>query len=828
MATGQLFHRLRQSTETAFGRWGELCHDHPAWIITATLTLLAVLASALPGLKTDMSNEGYLREDDPARLDLKWFQREFGRDDRIVVVLRADTDVVSEPVLRQLATMHRALERLPQVAQVDSLINARLTLGEDDELIVRELMEDWPEQPAEFDALRRLIQQRPLIRDNFISADGHSTLILVTPDAYTAAVTGAGASTSLEAFDFDAGFATDPLPGTGATQDGDSAAEEAGLLSDEELFDLVQRVRAYGDTQHSEAIRISYSGASYLTERLTRVLIRDMSLYSGLSMLLTALLLALVFRRWVMVILPISVSVLSVLCTFAIMATLGMTVTTASQILPSLLLAVGVGNSVHIFTVFFQALDRGDTRRQALHYALGHSGLAVVLTGLTTAGGLASFSTADMRTVAEIGTIAPIGILCALVFSLSLLPALIAIIPLRHKGLRSDAQGLLQSFLAACASLATRHPGRVAGGWLLLIGLSLLAASQLRPSHDPLHWFPPGHEVRESMELVNRQFGGATFLEVVIDSGRINGLHEPSLLHAVERALQRAARVELQGQPMGPAISLLDLNKELHQALNGNDPDFYRIPDDRNLIAQELLLFENSGSDDLDDLVDTQFQKLRITAKLPFVDSLHYEPYLKTVQSIFDAELAGLAEVTLTGMTPLFATTMGYIIDDTLRAYLLAFAVIAPLMMLLVGSVRVGLLSMIPNLAPIIITLAFMYLLGLPLDMFSTLIGSIALGLAVDDTIHFMHNYQRYRARLGDAAAAVRETLRTTGKALMVTTLVLMAAFLVNAAGSMTNIRNFGVITAFCIAVAFLADVLLAPALVVLLDRWKTARNSAP
>ena len=117
--------------------------------------------------------------------------------------------------------------------------------------------------------------------------------------------------------------------------------------------------------------------------------------------------------------------------------------------------------------------------------------------------------------------------------------------------------------------------------------------------------------------------------------------------------------------------------------------------------------------------------------------------------------------------------------------------------------------------------------ISLPLDMFSTLVGCIALGLAVDDTIHFMHNYQRYRAKLGDAAAAVRETLRTTGKALMVTSIVLVAAFMVNAAGTMINVRNFGLITSFCIALAFLADVLLAPALVVLLDRWKTRGTGA-
>lgn len=823
MAASRLFAKFRSVTESAFARWGEICHDHPLRILAVVLAALAGLSIALPSLQTDMSNEGYLREDDPARLNLKWFQTAFGRDDRIVVVLRSDADVIKPGVLNTVRQLHQALEELPQVNKVESLINARLTLGRDDELIVRDLMEDWPESADDYAALGTLIENRSLIRENFISRDGHGTLIIVTPDAYTASVSGAhDEPAALDAFDFDAGFEDMGLPG-----ETDAASRPAELISDQEMFDLVLRIQALGKTYEREDLRVSFAGASYLTERLTHVLVRDMSVFSGLSIGITALLLLLVFRRWIMVILPISVALLSVYATFAIMATLGMTLTTASQILPSLLLAVGVGNSVHIFTVFFQALDRGDSKREALSYALGHSGLAVVLTGLTTAGGLASFITADMQTVAQIGVIAPIGILCALVFSLSLLPALIALTRFRNKGLRSDTSGPLQSFLSLCAELSTRYPGRVAGSWFVVLGLCMLAITQLRPSHNPLHWFPLGSEVRDSMDLVNEQFGGATYVEIVVDSGQTNGLHDPALLHNVDRAMQRAAHVELQGGRMGPSTSLLDINKELHQALNGNDPAFYRIPDNRELIAQELLLFENSGNEDLKDLVDSPFQMMRITAKVPFVDSLHYAPYLASLDQIFEEEMGSDVNVTLTGMTPLFATTVGYIITDTLRAYTVAFAIIAPLMMLLVGSVRVGLLSMIPNLAPIIITLAFMYLLGLPLDMFSTLVGCIALGLAVDDTIHFMHNYQRYRAKLGDAAAAVRETLRTTGKALMVTSIVLVAAFMVNAAGTMINVRNFGLITSFCIALAFLADVLLAPALVVLLDRWKTRGTGA-
>ena len=834
MPKGNVFDRLRLSSESSFARWGEICHDHPWRIIALVVVAVGFFSSFLPTLQLDMSTQSYLRKDDPARVTYNRFQREFGRDDRIILVIHARSHVISEGVLRKVQQIHEQAQALPQVAKVDSLINARLTLGRGDELIVRDLLEEWPTSPQDFQQLRKLVESRELIRDNYLSNDGLSTIVVVTPDAYTAEISGALAApeatdAELDDFDFDASFGDDALvPETGTDTAASTASEgaETGLLTDAELFAVVENVVALGESHSSDDLRISVAGPSYLTQQLTANLTRDMALFTALGMLVIAILLTLTFRRWIMVILPVGVALLAVQMTFAMMSFLGITVTSSTQILPSLLLAVGVGNAVHILTVFFQSFDAGRDKREALSYALGHSGLAVVMTALTTAGGLASFLAADMKAVADIGVASPIGILAALFFSLTLLPALLSVCRFRKKAIQTDEGSLFQRFLMLCARVSTHHPVKMVAAWGLLIVVSLYFASGVRPSHNPVHWFEPGSPLRVSMEDVNDRFGGATYLEIVVDSGETNGLHNPRLLHTVDSALQTAAEIEMNGLRMGPTTSLLNVNKELHQALNGNDPAYYRIPDDRALVAQELLLFENSGSDDLQDLVDTPFRKMRITAKLPFLDSLYYRPYLEAVSEVLDDSLGDMASYTLTGVTPLFSATMGYIISDTVRSYLIAFAVIAPLMMLLVGSARVGLISMIPNLAPIVITLALMYLLELPLDMFSVLIGSIALGLAVDDTIHFMHNYQRYYKKLGDSEAAVRETLRTTGKALMITTLVLAAGFAVNMAGSMVNMQHFGLLTAFCIIVAFLADVLLAPALVTLIARWKEEKKT--
>lgn len=818
-STATFFQSVRDRIELGFSRWGEICHDHPWRIIFGVILVVGYFSSFLPNMVVDTSTEGYLHPDDPARLLYDDFQREFGKDERVVVLVQSDGDIVNEAFLRRLEKLHQALEKIPQVDKVDSLINARLTLGREDELIVKDLLEDWPQNEADFARLRTVIQHNPVYQKQFVNSALTSTVLVVTPDTYAAGHSAIEASTALDEFDFSAGFEDNDLSDLDAL--GGSDAAEPALISGAETDAILTAVRAAGDVHQGADFRIGLAGSAYMMHQMTYILGRDMFVFSFIGILIIAVLLLLIFRRWVMVILPISVSALSLYFTFTLMTFFGMAVTTSVQILPSLLLAVGVGNSVHIFTVYFQAIDRGQSKREALSYALGHSGLAVVMTGLTTAGGLVSFITANIKPVADIGIISPMGIICTLLFSLIFLPALIAISPLQNKGLKDDAQGLAQRFLKACADLSTTHPRRIVLAWAAVLCVCLLLVAQIRPSHYPLHWFPPSSDLRASTEAMDAQFGGGTFMEMVVDTGQENGLHNPALLHAVDEALHFASGLNVNGIALGKITSLLDINKELHQALNGNDPAYYRIPDDRALIAQELLLFENSGSDDLLDIVDTGFSKMRVTIKMPFVDGTRYPDYLMALETGVNEILAGQATVTFTGIIHMLAGTVKALIGDTIKAYLLAFLIIAPLMMLLVGSVRTGLISMIPNLAPIIVTLALMAVLNIPLDAFTLLIGSIALGLAVDDTIHFMHNFQRYYARSQDTRTAVRETLRTTGKAMMITSVVLSGAFFVNLFGTMINLQNFGLLTGTCIIVAFLADVLLAPALMTLLIQSK-------
>jgi len=212
----------------------------------------------------------------------------------------------------------------------------------------------------------------------------------------------------------------------------------------------------------------------------------------------------------------------------------------------------------------------------------------------------------------------------------------------------------------------------------------------------------------------------------------------------------------------------------------------------------------------------------RFSIRTPMVDGSHYPPFGDEVARIFSKELDGLAQARLTGLMVVMGRSFAASIETMFRSYAIALLVITPLMMLLLGSARLGLIAMIPNLFPIVLTLGLMGWLGIPLEMFSLLIGSVALGLAVDDTIHFMHGFRRGYAASGNVEIAVRETLQTTGQALLFTSIVLTMGFLIYVLSDLSNLSRFGMLTAFSIVIAFLADVLLAPALMKICARFSS------
>ncbi len=800
---------IRDRIEKAFEAWGAFVLHHPWTVILTMLGITALLCSGLSTLRIEASTESFLQENDPARITYNAFRAEFDGDEGAIILIHSE-DIFSFEFLTRLKALHEEIETgVPYLEDINDLINARMTYGEGDELVVDELFEHWPEDEAALAAIEARARANPIFVNTILSENGNYTAINLSFTASNAPTQGE----DFDAIDMEFAAISDALV---TETDGPPAPPK--LFDSAETAMIVEALQPLVDKYDGEGFEIQLAGGPPMTYLILNAIQQDMGKFTGLGVLAIGSLLLLLFRRLSGVALPLMTVLLPLLGTFGFMGHVGLPVTVASQIMPSFLLAVGVAHGVHLLAILFDKVDKGANRDEALIYALGHSGLAIVMTSLTTAGSLMSFLFADLKSLCDFGISAPFGVMLALTYSLTLLPALIAITPVRARQRRPGANAVnsVDRLLTAIGDFATGRPRLVVAIWVVITMASLYGALQVRFSHHPTNWFKPDHPFRVAMEVTEREMGTGLTAEVLVDTGVENGLYDPDVMQRIVRMQEYLETVEVSGVKVGKVISLTDIVKETHQALNANDPAAYTIPASRELIAQELLLFENSGSDDLTQVTDPLFQKARLTLMIPAEDSLHYKAFLE--ETIVELRhIAGdSATVEITGLIHLSARTNAAMMTSMAKSYTIALLVITPLMILLIGELRLGLISMIPNVAPILLALGLMYWFEFALDPFSMLIGSIALGIAVDDTIHFMHNFRRYFDETGDARLAVHKTLLSTGRALLVTSIVLATGFFVFAGASMIVIINFGLITGYAVLIAFLADVLLSPALVVL------------
>jgi len=792
----------RQKTNDEVARVARYIVRRPWWVIAACMLFVVGLASQLPSIRFDTSTEGFLHDDDPALIAYNAFRDQFGRDDLIILALQP-ARIFDLEFLSTLRELHERLESdLPHLDEVTSLINARATRGSEDELLVEDLLEEWPAGPDALPPLEDWVLGNPTYRNLLISEDGRFTTIAIRTAAYSSE--GAGADD-----DFAAGFDDDVKGGEGEAA--------ASYLGDDEIGEVVAGVRAIVAEFRAPDFPIAMAGSPVAMDVVKRNMRHDMLLFVRLTILAIAVLLALVFRRASAVFLPLVVVVFSLVSTIGLMAACGAAIKLPTMVLPSFLLAVGVGDSVHILALFFRSLDSGADKREAIVSALEHSGLPVILTSVTTAGGLLSFAPTDLAPISDLGKFAPAGVMIALLLSLLLLPALLAVVPVRSRAVGAsqggERRGWVDAVIGAAGDFATRKPWQVIGVWLLVLCVAGVGAARINFSHNPLTWLPASAPVRQATELIDHELRGSVSMEIVLTRAAENGWHDPEALRRLERFSRQAETYQDGEFFVGRAFSLVDVLKEIHKALNANDSRYYDVPGDRELIAQEFLLFENSGSDDLEDLVDSQFRQVRLSLKGPWLDAGSYAGALKDLESLLRDGFGDGTDIVMTGIVPLLTRTMYAVQIGIAQSYGIAFVVITLLMMLLIGSVSLGFVAMVPNLAPILCALGLMGWLDLPLDTFTMLIGSIALGLAVDDTIHFMHGYRRYMEAGCDSRTAIHRTLDSAGRAMLLTTLVLSTGFLIFTLSAMSNIFNFGMLTAFAIAVALLADFLLAPAL---------------
>ncbi|MEA1890010.1 MAG: MMPL family transporter [Pseudomonadota bacterium] len=815
----------RIRTEGRFKYFSDVVYVNKYKVLFAILTMVIALASNLPNITFDTSTEGFLYKDDPQILAYNDFRNQFGRDEKIIIAIKTQ-DVFEPSFLKTLFALHNDIEQnAPYINEVNSLMNARKTTGSEEELIVEDLFEEGILSDAkELAEIKQFAISNPIYENLYLSEDATFTTIIITTQTYTSiGVTTESESDMLESgFDDDAGFSEKSTKESVLPNTGYIATENLEFINVLETNQLIQVVEGIIEKYKSDDMNIYIAGSPIVTKNLQASLISDMSTFILYVIITIAFLLMVMFKRLSGIILPLLIVVLTLLSTVGSMALVGAPITAMTQILPSLLLAIGVGASVHLLAMFYKKYDEVKDKKSAMSYALGHSGLAIFMTSLTTAASLAAFSISDIAPVANLGIFAALGVSYQLILTLVFLPALISLLPIKAKQHSVDEKPmLLDRLVHNLGVISFTYPKTIVSIGALIIIVAFALASTMQFSHNPLHWFAVDNEVRINTETIDKQLKGSITIEVVLDTQKENGVYEPHFLNSIEELTEKIYTFKGENYFIGKIISINDVIKEINKALNENRQSEYRVPQDKDLIAQEFLLFENSGSDDLEDIVDTRFSKTRLSIKAPWVDSVEYVELMDELEILLNDAFKETATVSITGTLPILSDTITKSIRSSIESYIIAFVVIAVLMIILLGSFKLGLLSMFPNLTPIMIGVALMVVLDMPLDMFTILIGAIAIGMVVDDTIHFMHNFRRYYAQTNNVDEAILLTVNSTGRAIFITSIVLSSGFFVFMFASMTNLYNFGLITGVIILMAMASDLILVGAMMKLVIKPK-------
>ena len=816
--------KIIQNIESKFEQMGRWINVHPKRVILVMLLFFAILASNLVSIEVDTSTESFFSENDQTRITYNKFREQFGRDE-IVLALIHPKNVFDIEFLKKLKSFHEDLEaEVPHLDEVQSLINVTAMRGEGGDLIIEELMADWPDEDAEVMDLKDRVLRNKFYRNFLVSEDGQYTTVVVRSNAFS----DLGIDLDQEGI-LEEGFLDEE-------ETSFSDNEKSQLLTDEQNSEFVEAIKSVADRHRNTDFPIELGGSPVMVHDLNKAMFKDMPVFVLASLGVIAILLLLLFRRLSGLLLPILTVILSMLTALGLLGLTGTKLTIVMQILPSILITVGIGYSVHLLVIYYRHLREHGDEGDAIAFAMGHSGLAILITSLTTAGGLLSFVPVKVAPVSDLGLYGAAGIMLCVFFTLVLLPALLSVLPKvksavveekLHFQERSQTRiSFVDRALKSCGNFAVNHPWKVIVVSTLIALISLFGATQLRFSHNPVAWLPDNHSLRNATDAINDHMKGSASIELVVERDEEDAVKDPEFMKRLDEFNRFSEGTSHNKIVVGKSSSVVDVVKEINQVLNEDREEYYRVSMDRRMIAQELLLFENGGTDDLENLVNTPYSKARVTLKTTWVDANQYSGLLSKIERKIEDMFGKEKSYVVTGLIPIMVKTITFLMEGMLISYLIAAVVITLMMIILLADFRLGLWSMIPNFFPVLVGLGVMGMLDLPLDAMSILVGSIAIGVAVDDTVHFMHNFRRYQYIHQDIHLAVEKTLTSTGRAMLLTTIVLSAGFFIFTLSSMNNLISFGLITGLAIIIALLGDILLAPAMMALIYKNRPSNST--
>jgi predicted RND superfamily exporter protein len=521
--------------------------------------------------------------------------------------------------------------------------------------------------------------------------------------------------------------------------------------------------------------------------------------------------------------LPVLVVLVTVTWTLGLFVMGGNQTNWVTSMIAPLLVLVGVADAVHFLAYYREVLPEAESRRDAILKTLDMVTLPCLYTSVTTAVGFASLMVNQVVPIRVFGIYTAIGILLAFFATLVLVPTALSLGRKRPKSGSAPSRAPLRPWpvLVGVDRLVRARPGLVLALSLALVLPIAFGAYFIRVETNLLRYFPDTARVVQDSEFIEGTYEGSSPLDIIIETPDIEGAYAPEVLQALDTLQDRiAARPEA-----ARGVSLADLVKELHMVMSG-EPERFRVPEDPALVSQLMLM---ASPETTEKMVDDEVRILRLGtrfqgAQLPLEDA-------RALMEAIESDCADLfpedVEVRLTGSSLLFINMDRYVFNGQVRSLGLVLAVLLVIMTFLFRSLRMGLLAMIPNAMPIAIMFGLLGWFGMPLDGFTAMMACIAIGIGVDDTVHFLHHLRVELDKGAELPEAISHTIRGVGRALVFTSVVLTLGFGIFCLASFLGTRNFGLLTAIAIVSALAADLLVLPSVLLLWGVPKSWRRRA-
>ena len=521
------------------------------------------------------------------------------------------------------------------------------------------------------------------------------------------------------------------------------------------------------------------------------------------------------FRRPSGMLLSISVVVFTFLIVLSVQVMLGYKLNNFTANMPVFVIAIGIADAMHLVWIYLLARKQGLDNHEAIHYSVRKNFLAILLTSLTTAVGFASLAVSSVIPIKTLGIATANAALLAFVLSILFVPAMLAI--LNPTVAKEESGGRPHSLFAQRYSrFIIRYDKAILLGTVALFALLGAGLTQVRVDSNIIRYFSEEVGFRQSTNFVQEHLTGPMSYEVIVDSGAKDGIKEPEFLRTVERFGREFDERYPDVRHIG---SLLDVVKKFNEVMNGDKS----VPEDKNLVAQYLLLYSLSLPQgmEISDRMDVDERLLRVSASLNIVDSSKDLEMIEWVESWWKTT-PYVAKVN--GQTAMFAHMQHDVTATLIDSVLLAISAVTLMMLLIFRNLRMLPLFVLPNILPIVLVVGVMGWLGIDIDLGVAVSGAIIIGVAVDDTIHFLVKYLEARRRGDSMEESLAYVMRYAGSAIIFTSVILGVAFLVFVFSDFVPNFNFGIVTATALLIALVADLLMLPALFALLDSRKKSR----